>query len=239
MSKLGVAVLAIHATAALPVLANLTVQVDKLDPTDGFPMPENNLVVIDVSVNVSTDDAWAALGIAAFALNGATLVYAHDPNDAHVLYTAPGPENRFSTFFSRPRGRNGTLRFEQESMVQLTGSYCIGPSAVFAPNRVDAGVRPSTPEFGRSGYVARIVIDLAGVNDPLFRSDSASIVLASEPPPDSVALLETFCGSMEYGLLVGSWNGSSGLPAGFGIYGLIPEPAPLALLFGAIWIVRH
>lgn len=88
--------------------AEITATADKLDPSDGLPMPPANIVVADVAVSVTADDVWYATGLRGETHNGARFVYAHDPNGV-VLPTAPGTDNRFVTFFSRPRDRDANV----------------------------------------------------------------------------------------------------------------------------------
>lgn len=233
----GFATLFILSCAAPSSVASIIATIDKLDPSDGFPMPPSSVVVIDISVTVSADDAWSGLGIAGFALGGTRLLYAYDPNDAHPLHSAPGAENRFVTFFSRPRARDGGGRFGTGAYVDAIGSYYLGIVPVLEPLRVDIWVRRLPYEEGRSGYVGRIALDLSQVNDPRFRNDSPDIIVAAEPPPDSVTLLQTFADSNHHGLLIASEDGATGF-YGFGVYG-IPEPSAwLLIVAGAMYSRR-
>src|SRR5262249_1973372 len=108
-----------------PASASIDVTIDKLDIGDGVPLPPANLVVVDLYVAVSPDDAWTASQLHGETSNGATLVYAHDPNlPEYILLTAPGTDQRFVTFFSAPRGRDANGRFTSSGMVQVVGNYC-------------------------------------------------------------------------------------------------------------------
>lgn len=214
-------------------LASITVQVDKLDASDGLPMPPANVVIIDCAVEPSNNDAFSSIGFRAVAANGARLEYARDPNGA-VIPTAPGTENRFVTFFSRPRTRNGDGRFGASASLFLAGRYSGGVVATFLPSLADAALfdSPSPPpgQPGPAGWVGRFALDLSNVTDPRFQADSTAIVIAESPPADSIPLLEFSTGVGLAGLLVGSANNDRA-ELDFGVYGIIPEPAT------AIWLL--
>lgn len=231
--RAAVMAIALVATAAN---ADIVVNVDKLDASDGLPMPSPNLVVVDVSVDVTSFDAWSSTGIFGYADNGARLAYAYDPNG--VVPTAPGVNNRFVTFFSRPRERDANARFGANGAVVLS-SALYGLLPVFLPTEVNAVVYGSVHEFGRDGYVLRVALDLSEVSDPRFRLDSDNIVVSTTQLSGAVALFETFSPTgFDHGLLVTNFY-STELFSGFGIYG-IPEPASgILLVVGAVWLLRR
>lgn len=223
-------------------LASITVQVDKLDAADGLPMPAANLVVIDIAAEPSSNDAFSTIGFRATADNGARLEYAHDPNG--VVPTAPGTENRFVTFFSRPRSRNADGRFGAGASLFVGGRYYGGATAEFTPFSANAflfiapGPPPGQP--GPAGWVGRFVLDLSTVTDPQFQTDSSAIVIAESPPANSVLLLEFSTPASAPGLLVTSANNARA-ELNFGVYGIIPEPATAICLLalGGILLRRR
>lgn len=214
-------------------VATITVTVDKLDPSDGVPMPPPNLVLVDVHVAPPPTAAFSSVGIRGLTANGARLVYAYDANG--VVPSAPGVENRFVSFFSRPRGRDDDSRYV-DGLAGTGNSSCgPAPTAYYYPGLIDAsGFYPNLPN-GLAGYVLRIAIDLSGVGDPLFQTDSPSIVVAHSRPSDSLVLFETGCPFNNPGCQVWTQFGQS-VSFNFGIYGIIPEPGTglLALSLGAL-----
>src|SRR5262245_32534682 len=91
--------------------AQVIVSVDALSEGEGQLPPTPSIVCVDVIVDVANTDVWTASGLHGEALGGATLIYSHDPDSGDVILTNPGVENRFITFFSKPRGRDATARF--------------------------------------------------------------------------------------------------------------------------------
>src|ERR1051325_4220069 len=96
------------AALALEARASIAVSVDLLDPTDGIsmPFPGSGIVCVDVLVDVSDGDTFTVGGLRGVALNGASLVYAPDPN-----VPKPPPPSPFITFFTIPRGRDAPNRY--------------------------------------------------------------------------------------------------------------------------------
>ena len=182
-----------------PSSGDIGVSVDKLDPSDGAGIPPSHLVVVDIAIEVTPDLIWNTLGMAGYTFGGGRFEYAHDPNTGDVLYTNPGTENRFVTFFSRPRPRNGDGRFGPNAAVQVGGSYCHGAVARFWETEIDANVGSIGAEPDRDGYVGRIVIDMSGFFDPRFRVDSDNIIIATEQPPGSELIFNTNCLGLEAG----------------------------------------
>src|SRR5262245_27942616 len=95
--------------------------VDRLDASDGFPLPPPHLIVFDAYLNVAPNDSWQTSGLAVRTSNGVLFQYAYEPN-GDIELTAPGPDNRFVTFFSEPAGRDSADRFGPERAV-LAYSY--------------------------------------------------------------------------------------------------------------------
>src|SRR4026208_1212730 len=87
---------------APPVSASITMSVDVLDGIDpGAPAPAG-LVIVDISVDVSTNDWFVSAGIVGQTFNGATLVYGpnNDPNLPRPTFRPPGLDNRYVSFGS-------------------------------------------------------------------------------------------------------------------------------------------
>lgn len=221
-ARLGVFAFAVAAPAA----ASITPTLDKLDASDGIPLPPSHLVVIDLQVEVTADDAWAATGIYGEPANGVRIAFAQDPNSGGPLFTAPGADNRFVTFFSKPRDRDAANRFGTGAAILPLG-YSGPPIPRLRPTLVDVGAAEMTQgPLGRSGYVARVALDLSWADNPAFRQDSTNIVVALTAPSNSVPLFRSQY--LNIGTFVASRNNFS-RAFNWGVYGIIPEPATLAL----------
>lgn len=203
--------------------ASIDVFLDKLVSTE----PPPYLAIVDVMVDVSSDVGWASTGIAGVTANGAALMYAyvHDPNFGdRPIATAPGNENRFVTFFSRPSGRNTSARFDANGAVGVAGGY-LTQRVRLEPNLLNIAVYDPTgpqPPRGVDGYIARIVLDLRQVAFDVLRTDSSRIVATFDRPRNSVVLFE----SRPPGGFDGMFVAAVGLPYesysfDWGIYGFI------------------
>src|SRR5262245_8863029 len=149
--------------AASAALASVTISVDRLDPTDGGNQPPAGVVCVDIFVHVTPGDTWTSGGIRALAQNGATLRYATDPNTGANRLTNPGTNNRFVSFFSKPRARDANNRYANGSATS-TGRYSpSGPIATAGPTEVNVAWTASPPETVDSptvdGYVFRLAIN--------------------------------------------------------------------------------
>lgn len=204
-----------------------TAELDKVDATDGVQIPPAHIVCVDLLVIPGFGPAWDGTGINAVAYNGARFIHAVDPNSGAITGIAPGAENRFVTFFGEPRPRDSDSRYEYVSAAYIGGRYCGGASPVFTDSELNAFAIELPPSPPGSGWVLRVALDLFDVTDPRFRTDSNSIVIASEQPPDSIVLLETFCSS-NAGTNIG--GGANSISFDWGIYGIIPEPGTSLLL---------
>lgn len=100
---------------------------------------------------------------------------------------------------------------------------------------LDAAGVALTNEFDNDGYVLRIAIDLSAVSDPAFRVDSDAIVVAASAPPNSITLFEPILGLPRIGVF--SRNNDE-FDAGFGIYGIIPEPSSAFLIVAGLGLIR-
>lgn len=205
--------------------ASISASVDKLDATDGLPLPPPHIVVIDLYVQPSSDDAWAETGMYGEPANGVQIALAQDPNSGDPLFTAPGAANRFVTFFSKPRERDANNRFGSGAAIIPLG-YAGPPVPQLTPTRVSvSAVESNAGPLGLSGYVARVAIDLSTALNPSFRQDSANIVVAQTAPADSQLLFECRYGGA--GTFIASRNAFT-RQFNWGVYGIIPEPATIA-----------
>lgn len=142
-----------------------TLSVDLLTPEDpGFGHPPG-MACVDIFVDVADTDRWTAGGIRGLAMNGATLRYARNddpttPEPDQVIN--PGTNNRFTTFVTKPRTRNGDGRYTNGG-VAIAGQYSppslTGIANAAEINLVWFGGTKNDPD-GIDGYVARIALDL-------------------------------------------------------------------------------
>ncbi|MBI5864890.1 MAG: hypothetical protein HZB38_10350 [Planctomycetes bacterium] len=109
----------LFAACGVPTIrAEISFTLDKLDASDGLPLPPPNIVIVDLRVDVSPGDAWSGTGLEGRSFAGAEIEYAYDEL-GYPLGTAPGVDNRFVTFLSRPRARNNDARFGVGAAVTL------------------------------------------------------------------------------------------------------------------------
>ena len=222
--------LALIFSATPATFGSITMSIDKLDPSDGLPLPPANIVVADVFVDVSDDQAWAGGGIfgstTAFGGAGARLVRL--THNETPVFTAPGAENRFVTFVNRPRDRDSDERFGPDGAVGVDGHPSGPATPVLDESTISLvwyrlpPVPPPPSEIGRDGYVVRIAVDLTNVVDPAFRTDSENIIVATSPPPGALILFQSIA-SPEGGTFVNTYGFDSD-QTDWGIYG-VPEPA--------------
>lgn len=210
--------------------ASITLAVDKLDASDGLPLPPAHIVVVDVFVDLSENDAWTGALINGTAHSGAELEFlTQDPNSVPV-FTAPGLDQRFVSFVSRPRGRNADERFTEAGAAGVEG-LPIGPpvpiltSATFRLTSYHPATPP--PVVGLDGYIMRIALDLTNVSDPAFRTDSTDIIVASTPPPGAILLFDC-SGPAPYGGISAIGTSFEEAHIAWGVYG-VPEPSALLL----------
>jgi hypothetical protein len=203
----------------------------------GYDNLPANLLVVDYFVDVAETDVWTAAGTRVLTENGATLVYADgDPNTPglQVTLTDPGLHQRYTTFVSRPRGRDGDARFTN-SGAAVDRAY--GPA--FPPEPPETLPTLCDPTWFRSppatsgmpsqdGYIARIAIDLGPAAD---RRDFL-LVSQSEPPDGSIIYAR--CVFPVSGF-PGWTNATYDVPSPHGgidwyLFDPVPEPATSALL---------
>jgi hypothetical protein len=186
-------------SSAAGAAASITITIDRLDPSDGGAQPPAGTVIIDVLVDLSDEDAWRSGGIHARTFNGATFQYAweSDPENpnwpAHPLLLDPGTEQRFATFISQPRPRDGDERFT-DGGVTTPGRFCFGGAVpVLQPTQFDVNFVASPPATADSpsvdGAIVRIALDVTRV----CGGQAARVFHVNESPPGYVPLLLSEC----------------------------------------------
>jgi hypothetical protein len=219
--------------AASVAMADQVLSIDIYNaPADGATVEADpTLVVVDVLTTVSAGDSWTAGGMRGVALNGASLVYALDPNTQLPTLTNQGTNNRFTTSFSEPRGRDANNRFTN-SGAAAAGRYCpTGPVAEAFPDQVNVAYFASPPEtigsLTVSGAVFRAAIRLpAGVTD-----DMVAIWAGNDAPPTHPNIVfRSFCDNASQAGTVGATFDNPAVLGGNWGVSYIPEPASLALL---------
>jgi len=169
--------------------------------------------VVDIEVTIDPNDAWTAGGVAGEALNGASLVYAIDPNTGRPIATAPdtGIGGRFVTFVSKPLGQFEDRRFRNGGSAGIAGGFD-GPPAL-EPNSVGLAFLefPPTGTLG-SGFNTRIALELSDAipDDPTLSFDEPDRFLAHILLADATSVFSHPLTTLEF------W--------------VVPEPASLALL---------
>src|SRR5262249_15261279 len=121
---------------ALSSQASVTVSTDILSEGEGTLPPSPNILCIDVMIDVSATDSWTVGGLVGRTSSSATLLYAFDPNGRQLL-TAPGTQNRFVTFFSAPRARDGTGRYTSTAAVAAGGYSPTSPTVTATPTEMN------------------------------------------------------------------------------------------------------
>src|SRR5262245_58950678 len=110
--------------------ADIVIQVDLVDPSDAIHQPPAGILAVDGLVDVVPTQFFSLGGIRVESYRGAILRYVRDPNNGAPLLVNPGTDNRFVTFFSQPRPRDGGSRFNN-SGAHVAFQYC--PAAQLVP----------------------------------------------------------------------------------------------------------
>ncbi|GMU83491.1 MAG: hypothetical protein AMXMBFR47_33610 [Planctomycetota bacterium] len=225
--------------------ASVSLSVDLVDPADGITQPPPGVIAIDILADLSPDDGWVAAGFYGLVTplgqaEGVTLRYAPDnePNNPSPEYLLnPGTANRFVTFITRPRLRDGDIRYTIAGAA-IAGAYATGgPVAVADPLELDVRWFTSAPEPPPSvdGAIARISLDVSALLD-----SHPGAAFATGRPADATGPI-IFQSEHPSGGGLGTVSVSYDDPT---VHGLdwavwyVPEPAPLACLLIAAVTLR-
>ncbi|MBI5863293.1 MAG: PEP-CTERM sorting domain-containing protein [Planctomycetes bacterium] len=227
--------LAVATNAA--ALAQGTLAVDLLDPSETSGTIPANYKIVDVHVDIVETDVWTAGGIRAITSNGAAFVYFDvDPNEGVYrpgLFN-PGVENKFVTSLSKPRPRDGEDRFHNAGAAAATGYYPDLPVPITTANEFNVVHFASPPENGASpsvdGYVARVAVDVAGVGAPQGAIWGAGLV--GDGPQGAVYVLRSQLpgGTGAPGTALTTWDVPQISGINWGMWYVVPEPTSLILL---------
>lgn len=171
--------------AAVRGYSSVTTMVDLVDSSDGGAQPPPGILCIDELIDVDPDDVWTAGGMRAFVtpaglLDGVTIRYSavpDDPNTPHIEYLLnPGTADRFVTFVSQPRERDGESRYI-DSGARVAGRFSpTAPIETATGTELNAACHPWPPITSTSpsvdGAVARVAVDVSTLlaNHPLFEA---------------------------------------------------------------------
>ena len=212
------AFLATLATCAT-AFGSITVTLDVLDPGDGGAQPPPGVVVVDVFVDVSADDYWTAAGLRGVALNGARILYAHDPNTGEAVLVSPGTGDRFVTFASQPRPRDANGRFNNGG-ASVAGRYCpTGPVITATSSEVNVAWYRYMPDSGVDG-VDGAIFRVALRTSEGCTSQGTFRVLPLQPPwPGRAPVFECRCDTFDdSGVAVASFDDPSLVGTSWGVY---------------------
>ena len=232
---------ATFAMAASAAFADVTTSADLLGPEDGGTQPPVGVIAIDVLVDADADDVWTAGGLrgdvtAAGQALGVALRYGpgDDPNTprSEQLFN-PGTGNRFVTFLTKPRVRDGAGRYTNAG-AGIAGRYSpTGALEEATATTINAAWFANPPEGPNSpsadGAVARVSLDVANVIAlPDFQGFVVGLPSAATGPI-------IFQSSTDDGPNTGSVSASFDNPTISGVdwavwYTVVPEPASLALI---------
>ncbi|MCC6357849.1 MAG: hypothetical protein IT450_03830 [Phycisphaerales bacterium] len=236
------------ATSAASAFASVTTTVDLVDPSDGITQPPLGIIAIDVLVDVSPDDVWAAAGTRVFVTpagraDGVQLIYAppNEPNSP-IPYPIlnPGVDHRFVTFLSQPSPRDADGRYTNGS-VAVAGRYYPGgggPNPTITPTEFNVAwvcwPPPNANSPSVDGAIARVAIDVSTVLDSHpgawfevgDRGDAAGPIVVESATFENIP---------------GTVSASFDVPTPRGIdwaVWYIPEPAPIAIFLIAAVALR-
>lgn len=206
--------------------AQVNVAVDLLSEGEGQLPPVSSIVCVDVLVDVATTDVWTASGLHGETLAGVTLIYAHDPDSGDVILTNPGVEHRFTTFFSKPRGRDAAARFTN-GRASFAGPYCeLSPNPPTATDsEIDIAWFANPPETPNSlsadGAIFRVALDVSATAVP---AQFFQVFTGEVAPPGTTVVFRSVCSESHPGLVSATFDvpGLTGLN-----WGVAYTPPPL------------
>lgn len=228
--------------AGASAYASVTTTVDLLDPTDGGTQPPAGVTCVDVFIDTinANGSAWTAGGLrgvvtAAGQAAGVSIRYAptDDANTprAEQLFN-PGTANRFSTFLTKPRGRDVAGRYNNAG-AGIAGRYSpTGPIETATATEINAAWFASPPETSTSpsfdGYIARVALNVADVVAlPLFEGFHVGAPSAATGP----IIFQSSTDENIPGTVSASFDNPQISGLNWAVwYTLVPEPASLALL---------
>lgn len=202
-----------------------TILIDLVDPSDPVLQPPPGIVVVDVAADTAANDEWVAAGLRGQTAAGVRLVYAEggDPNDPFAIYTRPGVDQRFVTFFSnvyRESNRDTRIRYEGTNWCDATlaGQYCTFAQVpgVFEDDEVDVawfahyGNQPpacwDAPPSPTFIWIMRIALDVSAISSLI---DSEFVACRQVDAPDGfVPVFQSGC-DLELsalGFVYATWN---------------------------------
>lgn len=224
-------------------IATIVTDVNLLDPTDGVFLPPPGITCIDViAITPNTaGHAWTASGLRGRVTPegidlGVSILYApgDDPNTPHYENLVnPGTENRFTTFLSRPRPRDGAARYTNGQAAPAGRYEPTGPIETVEPHAVNVAWFPSPPPsaqtIGVDGWIARIALDTSGISTPIGIGRSlselpyrATLIFASDP---------RFHEGQPHGTVSASFDDPTPSGLNWYVWALwVPEPSTVMLL---------
>jgi hypothetical protein len=150
---------------------------------------------------------------------GVTLQYTHDPDTGDVILTNPGTDHRFTTFFSKPRGRDATARFTNGG-ASSAGRYCPGaPNPPTAdPTEIDAVWFANPPETPSSptvdGAIFRVALDISATGIP---AEFFQVFTGDTAPPGATAVFRCICTPSSPGVVSATFDAPTLVGVNWGV----------------------
>ncbi|MCC6361056.1 MAG: hypothetical protein IT450_20130 [Phycisphaerales bacterium] len=225
-----------HLCALAP--ADVTTWVDLVDPSDNIPQPPPGIISVDVMVDVSLDDLWAASGLRGLITpigeaESVSIRYAAIPDDPNT----PGPDNlfnpglsdRFITFFSMDRRRGSNGRYTNAGAAYAGRYSPTGPLPVATSHEINLTWFQSPPESDRVsgiGAVGRVSLDVAAL---LEAHPAAEFVVGAPETANGPIIFLSTTDEGTPGTVSASWNNPNITGVDWAVW-YVPEPASVVLL---------